>query len=115
MKILFILNDGPYGNERPYNALRLAINVAKREGMLVRVFLMGDAVQCAVAKQKTPDGYYNVERMLRSIASHGEVATLATCAQARGLEPSMLIEGVRPGNMNLLADWTVEADKVLVF
>ena len=75
MNILFIVNDGPYGNERPYNALRLAMNLAKREGMRLRVFLMGDGVQCAVAKQTTPEGYYNVERMLRSIARGGEVAT----------------------------------------
>lgn len=24
------INDAPYGNERPYNALRLAMNLAKR-------------------------------------------------------------------------------------
>ncbi len=60
MKYLFIINDGPYGNERPYNALRLALNLQKREGTAVRVFLVGDGVQCAVACQATPDGYYNV-------------------------------------------------------
>ena len=38
MHCLFIINDGPYGNERPYNALRLALNVVKREGVNVRVF-----------------------------------------------------------------------------
>jgi len=27
----------------------------------------------------------------------------------------MYIEGVQQGSMNLLGDWTVEADKVLVF
>ena len=45
---LLIINDGPYGNERPYNALRLAMNLAKRPETHVRVFLMGDGVQCAV-------------------------------------------------------------------
>jgi uncharacterized protein involved in oxidation of intracellular sulfur len=75
MKILFIINDGPYGNERPYNALRLAINLAKREVVHLRIFLMGDAVQCAIAKQNTPDGYYNIGRMLKSLTGHGEVAT----------------------------------------
>jgi uncharacterized protein involved in oxidation of intracellular sulfur len=75
MNYLLIINDGPYGNERPYNALRLAMNLMKREGMRVRVFLMGDGVQCAVARQTTPDGYYNIERMLKSIARGGEVAT----------------------------------------
>jgi sulfur relay (sulfurtransferase) complex TusBCD TusD component (DsrE family) len=27
---LFVVNDSPYGNERPYNALRLAMQLAKR-------------------------------------------------------------------------------------
>jgi uncharacterized protein involved in oxidation of intracellular sulfur len=75
MNYLFIINDGPYGNERPYNALRLALNLVKREAAQVRVFLVGDGVQCALARQITPDGYYNIERMLKSIARRGEVAT----------------------------------------
>ena len=72
---LVIINDGPYGNERPYNALRLAMNLAKREAMHVRVFLMGDGVQCAVKGQVTPQGYYNIERMLIAVLRDGEVAT----------------------------------------
>lgn len=72
---LFVINDGPYGNERPYNALRHALNLAKRPEVFVRVFLIGDGTQCALAKQKTPDGYYNIERMLKSLARRGEVAT----------------------------------------
>ena len=72
---LFIINDSPYGSERPYNALRLALNLVKRPEVRVRVFLIGDGVNCAVAGQKTPDGYYNVERMLKSLAHRGEAAT----------------------------------------
>jgi uncharacterized protein involved in oxidation of intracellular sulfur len=72
---LFIVNDSPYGNERPYNALRLAMQLAKQPESEVRVFLIGDGVNCAIAGQKTPDGYYNVERMLKSLARNGEVAT----------------------------------------
>jgi uncharacterized protein involved in oxidation of intracellular sulfur len=72
---LFIVNDAPYGNERPYNALRLALDLVKRPEALVRIFLIGDGVNCALAGQKTPEGYYNVERMLKSIARRGEVAT----------------------------------------
>lgn len=75
MNYLLIINDGPYGNERPYNALRLALNLVKREAVQVRIFLMGDGVQCAVARQTTPQGYYNIERMLKSITRRGEVAT----------------------------------------
>lgn len=72
---LIAINDGPYGSERPYNALRLALNLVKRPGVSVRVFLVGDGVQCAAAGQKTPEGYYNVERMVKSLAQRGEVAT----------------------------------------
>ncbi len=61
---LLIVNDAPYGNERPYNALRLALNLVKHPEVSVRVFLMGDGVNCAVCGQRAPDGYYNVERML---------------------------------------------------
>jgi uncharacterized protein involved in oxidation of intracellular sulfur len=72
---LFIINDAPYGNEHPYNAMRLALNLVKRPDTQVRVFLMGDGVNCAMAGQKTPAGYYNVERMLKSLARRGKVAT----------------------------------------
>ncbi len=75
MNYLFVINDGPYGSERPYNALRMALNLVKGENIKVQVFLMGDGVQCAAARQSTPEGYYNIERMLKSIARRGEVAT----------------------------------------
>ncbi len=74
-KYLFIINDGPYGSERPYNALRLALNLIKRPEASVRVFLLGDGVQCALAGQETHEGYYNVERMMSSLARRGEAAT----------------------------------------
>jgi uncharacterized protein involved in oxidation of intracellular sulfur len=72
--ILFIINDGPYGSERAYNALRLVLNLVKRPEAIVRVFLTGDGVVCAKKGQKTPDGFYNVERMLKALTRRGEVA-----------------------------------------
>lgn len=72
--ILFIINDGPYGNERAYNALRLAMTIVKRPEATVRVFLTGDGVACAKQGQKTPDGFYNIERMLKPLVRRGEVA-----------------------------------------
>ncbi len=71
---LIILNDGPYGNERPYNGLRLAMSLQKK-GAAVKLFLMGDAVACAKKNQKTPNGFYNVERMVASVARQGAAAT----------------------------------------
>jgi uncharacterized protein involved in oxidation of intracellular sulfur len=73
--MLFIVNDGPYGNERRYNALRLALELLNRPEIAVRVFLTGDGVGCARRGQKTPEGYYNVERMFKPLAHRGEVAT----------------------------------------
>ena len=74
-KILFVINDAPYGNERPYNAMRHAMNLMKREGVQVKVFLVADAVYCARKGQNTPDGYYNVERIVKSLAKRSKVAT----------------------------------------
>jgi uncharacterized protein involved in oxidation of intracellular sulfur len=39
------------------------------------VFLTADGVACARKNQKTPDGYYNIERMVKSLAAKGKVAT----------------------------------------
>jgi uncharacterized protein involved in oxidation of intracellular sulfur len=98
VKTLVILNDPPYGSERSYNGLRLAGALAKREGQEVRVFLMGDATACAKAGQTLPQGYYNLERMLRVVAqAKGEVGVCASCMDARG------IGGARAGRPAQLA------------
>jgi len=112
---LFILNEAPYGSERAYNALRLAGTLAGREGQQVRAFLLADAVGCARAGQKLPEGYYNVELMLGKVARNGEVGLCGTCMDARGMKDGDLMAGTRRSTLKELADWTAEADKVLVF
>lgn len=72
---LIIINGAAYGNERTYSALRLALNLVKQPEACVRVYLIGDGVNCARIGQKTPEGFYNIERMLKSLAQRGEVAT----------------------------------------
>ncbi|MFH0758109.1 MAG: DsrE family protein [Bacteroidota bacterium] len=65
-KILIVTNDAPYGTEKAYNALRLAMQIGKDHAETeVRVFLMADAANSALAGQSTPNGYYNIERMFR--------------------------------------------------
>jgi uncharacterized protein involved in oxidation of intracellular sulfur len=117
MKTLFIVNDPPYGTERVYNALRLAQTLLKTEPKPdVTVFLMADAVVAAKAGQKTPNGYYNVERMLRNVLNgDGRVLLCGTCLDARGLDEAGLMDGARRSTMDELAGATLEADKVLVF
>ena len=117
MKILFILNDPPYGTELVYNGLRLAMSLQKNhEQVELSVFLMGDAVSAAKSGQQTPNGYYNIERMLKSVASKGGlVKVCGTCMDARALTDSDLVEGAARSTMDELGQLTVAADKVLVF
>jgi len=83
---------------------------------MVRFFLMADAVSCALINQQTPSGYYNIQRMLRSVISKGsDVMTWGTCLNARGLRDLPVIEGVEVSNMAQLAEMIVQADKVLSF
>lgn len=117
MKALLIINDAPYGSEKAYNALRLAMSLQREEaGVDIRAFLLGDAVACALPGQVTPQGYYNVERMLKAvIGKGGQVQACGSCVEARGLSGVQLIEGVEVSTMSQLARWVVESDKVLVF
>jgi uncharacterized protein involved in oxidation of intracellular sulfur len=115
-KTLFILNDPPYGTERSYNALRLAGSLAKREGEDVKVFLIGDAASCAKGNQKVPQGYYNIEVMLRGVAKRGgEVGVCGTCMDARGVVDSELLDTTHRSSLDQLTEWTQWADKTLVF
>jgi uncharacterized protein involved in oxidation of intracellular sulfur len=116
MKTLFILNDAPYGTERSYNGLRLAGALGKREGQQVKVFLIGDAAACAKRGQKVPSGYYNTELMLKNALRHdSSVGVCSSCMDARGISDAELVEGTRRSSMDELTDWTVWADKILVF
>jgi uncharacterized protein involved in oxidation of intracellular sulfur len=117
MKTLFILNDPPYGSERSYNSLRLALTLAKHDPTgTFTLFLMADAVGCAKKGQKTPDGYYNTERMLKRFTlENNRVLLCGTCMDARGLTDAELVEGAQRSTMDELAKVTAAADKVLVF
>ncbi len=117
MKILLILNDAPYGSEKTYNALRLAMAVQKDQpGTETLVFLMADAVTAALPAQITPQGYYNIERMVKSVINKGgQVRLCGTCCEARGIKAMPLLNGAEISTMSQLAQWTVESEKVLVF
>lgn len=117
MIVTFLINDAPYGSEKVYNALRLAMALQKEtDEVKVRVFLMADAVTAAIANQTTPQGYYNVERMVKSILSKGGAVRLCgSCSEARGLTGIPLVVGAEVGSMAELSRWTVESDKMLTF
>ncbi|MEK7256308.1 MAG: DsrE family protein, partial [Bacteroidota bacterium] len=108
-KILIIINDAPYGSEKAYNALRLANQLGKEhEAIEVRIFLMADAATCAIADQNTPNGYYNIERMLKlSLHKGAKVKVCGSCAEARGLKNVPLLKGAELSNMAELTNWVV--------
>lgn len=82
----------------------------------VTVFLMADAVGAARKGQKTPDGNYNIERMLKRVAmAKSRVLLCGTCMDARGMTAEDMMEGAHRSTMDELAATTVSAHKVLVF
>lgn len=115
MKILIIINDAPYGSEKAYNALRMVNQLNKEhENIEVRIFLIADAVNCALADQVTPNGFYNIERMLKlAITKGSKVKLCGSCSDARGLKNLHLVEGAEMSNMSELTNWIVDSDKVI--
>jgi uncharacterized protein involved in oxidation of intracellular sulfur len=113
--IVMIMSEPPYGNEKPWNALRLAkALVAVKQN--IKLFLLGDAVAMAKKGQKTPTGYYNLGQMMTELVTAGaEVRVCGTCIDSRGLKSEDLIDGVVVGKMLDLARWVADASKVLNF
>jgi uncharacterized protein involved in oxidation of intracellular sulfur len=117
MKLPFILNAPPYGSETSYNGRRLALALARRDPAdSITIFLMADAVACGKKGQRTPGGYYNIERMLKrfTLGNH-RVLLCGTCMDARGISEAELIEGAQRSSMDELAEATATADRLLVF
>ena len=117
MKILIIINDAPYGTEKAFNALRLSMAIQKENAEAeVKIFLLADAVFCGLPDQKTPTGYYNIERMLKSVINKGgEIRSCIGCSQARGIDTLEFIDGVHLSNMKEFAQWSLECEKVITF
>src|SRR3989338_9430984 len=100
MKNLFVLNEQPYGGEKSYNSLRLAVSLGKSQSDQIRVFLMGDGAPCGVKNQKTPQGYYNIEHMLKLVGKQGgEISVCGSCMDARGIAEDLLAARAHRGTM----------------
>ncbi|MBU1702303.1 MAG: DsrE family protein [Candidatus Eisenbacteria bacterium] len=116
MKILIVIHDAPYGSEKPYQALRLAEALLRVEKDLeLTVYLTADGVLCAKQGQITPNGYYNIERLLKPILQTQCIMICKTCMETRGLKEEELAEGVLQTRLGDLAQLTFEADKVLIY
>ena len=116
MQILFIVNDPPYGTERAYNALRHVNAVAQQPDVAVRLFFMADAVQGARRGHSPPNGWYNLEQMIQRAAQLGVACgACGSCMDTRALPADALIAGVHRSSLEELTQWTLAADKVVVY
>ncbi len=116
MQVLIIIQDAPYGSERAYQALRLADALLKIEDDLeLTVYLTADGVLCGKKGQETPQGYYNVGRMLKPLLRNGTVMACRMCSEARGMTQEDMLDGILITRLGDLAQLTLEADKVLVY
>lgn len=65
--------------EKAWNAFRFA-TTAKKRGHEVKVFLMGEAVEC----EGLTDAKYNIDEQLKKfIEADGEILACGTCLQSR--------------------------------
>lgn len=117
MKTLIIINDAPYGTEKAFNALRIANQMNKDfPDTEVTIFLIADGVNCAIPNQHTPNGFYNIERMLQLSLNKGSKLLLCgSCLEARGLKEIALIEKATISSMAELTKTIMESEKVLTF
>lgn len=114
MKLLIIINGAPSGTEKAYNALRISNQISKNYSETeLYLFLMADGVNCAITDQNTPNGYYNIGRMLRlSLNKGAKLKLCGSCVSARGLQDINLIEKAEISSMFELTKLIHECDKV---
>lgn len=106
MKIGIILETKEF--EKAWNAFRFAVT-AKKLGHEVKVFLMGEAVECEGLSHEK----YNVDSQLKAFTREGgEILACGTCLKSRQLEGT---ESCPVSTMVDCVNLVVWADKVVNF
>jgi len=106
MKIGIILETKEF--EKAWNAFRFA-TTAKKQGHEVKLFLMGEAVECEGLTHEK----YNVDEQLKQFVSiGGEILACGTCLKSRSLSET---ESCPISTMVDCVDIVVWADKVVTF
>ncbi|QIW16103.1 hypothetical protein A4G20_07040 [Pasteurellaceae bacterium RH1A] len=116
-KLLFIFNESPYGTEKMFNGLRLAVNLQEEYGkdVDIKIFCFSDSVLAGLAGQNPNEGA-NVQQVLEILTAQGaEVKLCTSCTKARGITELPLAQGVGLGTLDDVAAWTLWADKVVNF
>jgi len=106
MKIGIILETKEL--EKAWNAFRFAVT-AKKQGHEVKVFLMGEAVEC----EGLMHDKYNVDEQLKSfVNAGGEILSCGTCLKSRQLNST---EACPISTMVDCVNVVVWADKTVTF
>jgi uncharacterized protein involved in oxidation of intracellular sulfur len=118
MSTLIIFNNQPYdGSDNAWNALRLAKTLHEKNEK-VKIFLMNDSVDLARESTVKPDIYeHDLVQLLKDLYKDGvSLSVCGTCQARCGINKNQpyFSEDIK-GTMDQLADWTIEADKVLTF
>jgi sulfur relay (sulfurtransferase) complex TusBCD TusD component (DsrE family) len=114
MDVVLILNDGPSAGGRSDTAFRLAMALLRAEDAAVRVFLVGDAVQCAAGVRTTAAGGLG-DAVTTLISAGGVVAVSDAAMREQALAPGDLVIGAEPTAFATLAAWCLASDRILVF
>ena len=116
-KVLFILNESPYGSEKSFNGLRLAVNLQEEYGkeIALKIFCFSDSVLAGLAGQDPKDGA-NIQQVMEILTAQGaEIKLCTTCTKARGITNLPLADGVQLGTLDDVSAWILWADKVINF
>ncbi len=106
MKIGIILETKEL--EKAWNAFRFAVT-AKKQGHEVKLFLMGEAVECEGLTHEK----YNVDEQLKKFVEvGGEILACGTCLKSRQLDST---EACPISNMIDCVNVVVWADKTVTF
>ena len=106
MKLGIIIETKEY--EKAWNAFRFAVT-AKKQDNEVKVFLMGEAVEC----EDLEHDVYNVDEQLKNfVNAGGEILACGTCLNSRKLDSS---EACPISTMNDCVEMVVWADKTVTF
>ena len=106
MKIGVIIETKDY--EKAWNAFRFAI-VAKEQGYEVKVFLMGEGVECVGL---THDKYNVDEKLNEFVDMGGTVLACGTCLRSRNMNGT---EACPMSNMVTCVEMVAWADKMVTF
>jgi len=123
MRVFIIVTHPPYGNETTRSALRIARRLRKNPDVEVALFLMADSVYCARKGEAWAEGVYDTTlghaysapQMLAVIKDTAEVFACGTCMGERDFREDELLDGIHVGTMDVIAEYTAGADKVLTF